>query len=332
MPPSAEASGVGDIVDRDAGTAADGGIYAGIGIPNPDSSQEFKIQTSTYDASYGRNPGANVNVVTKSGTNAFHGTAFEFFRNSQLNANDFFYNRDTCPTFSETCPEAGPEPEPVRRRDWRSDQEGQDLLLRQLSGNAAEERNCLAGSTPGATLPPIPAGDRKAPGFAAALAAANCHFPRFPIRGGRSAPGLRRIQHQPRGAEDPPTQECRRKLLHSELEQRDYQTVNFSQPAIYNANQVVLNGDYLINAKNTLAMRYFYTRDPQLITLGGFLPGTPTNQFYSNTNAVLKLTTIVSNSLVNEIRGSFQRNVAIASDTMPPAATNEQARHNGPGE
>ena len=39
---------------------------------------------------YGRNPGANVNVLTKSGTNAWHGTAFEFFRNADLNANDFF--------------------------------------------------------------------------------------------------------------------------------------------------------------------------------------------------------------------------------------------------
>ena len=58
------------------GTANDNGFYAAIPIPNPDAIQEFKIQTSTYDAGYGRNPGANVNVVTKSGTNAFHGAAF----------------------------------------------------------------------------------------------------------------------------------------------------------------------------------------------------------------------------------------------------------------
>ena len=67
---------------------------AGFPIPNPDAIQEFKIQTSTYDAGYGRNPGANVNVVTKSGTNPFHGTAFEFFRNSVLNANDWFIKRE----------------------------------------------------------------------------------------------------------------------------------------------------------------------------------------------------------------------------------------------
>ena len=44
-------------------------------IPNPDAISEFKIQTSSYDAGYGRNPGANVNVITKSGTNDFHGSA-----------------------------------------------------------------------------------------------------------------------------------------------------------------------------------------------------------------------------------------------------------------
>ena len=65
-------------------SAADQNVGAGIGIPNPDALQEFKIQTSTYDASYGRNPGANVNVVTKSGTNQLHGTAFYFLRDTSL--------------------------------------------------------------------------------------------------------------------------------------------------------------------------------------------------------------------------------------------------------
>ena len=65
---------------------------AGIPIPNPDSIREFKVQTTQYDASYGRNAGANVDIVTKSGSNSFHGSLFEFFRNDALNANEFFRN------------------------------------------------------------------------------------------------------------------------------------------------------------------------------------------------------------------------------------------------
>jgi hypothetical protein len=76
-----------------SGGAAQSGSYAGIPIPNPDSIQEFKVQTSQYDAAYGQNPGANVNVVTKSGTNNFHGAVWEFNRNNFFNANDFFYKR-----------------------------------------------------------------------------------------------------------------------------------------------------------------------------------------------------------------------------------------------
>ena len=74
------------------------GVWIGnFAMPNPDAIAEFKIQTSSYDAGYGRNPGANVNVVTKSGTNAFHGAAFEFLRNTALNANDWFLNRTNTP-------------------------------------------------------------------------------------------------------------------------------------------------------------------------------------------------------------------------------------------
>ena len=66
---------------------------AGLPIPNPDTIQEFKVQTGQYDATFGPNSGANVNIVTKSGSNLFHGSAFEFFRNRVLNANDFFFDR-----------------------------------------------------------------------------------------------------------------------------------------------------------------------------------------------------------------------------------------------
>lgn len=60
--------------------------------PNPDAIQEFKVLTSNFSAEYGRNSGGIVTVVTKSGTNDFHGTAFEYNRNEDYNANTYINN------------------------------------------------------------------------------------------------------------------------------------------------------------------------------------------------------------------------------------------------
>ena len=59
-------------------------------IPSIDSIEEFEVQTNTFSAEYGRNTGSVVNLVTKSGSNHLHGSAYEFFRNDALDARNFF--------------------------------------------------------------------------------------------------------------------------------------------------------------------------------------------------------------------------------------------------
>jgi Carboxypeptidase regulatory-like domain len=61
-------------------------------LPNPDAIDQFKVSTSLYDATQGRNGGGNINATLKTGTATYHGGVWEYFRNTVLDANDFFLN------------------------------------------------------------------------------------------------------------------------------------------------------------------------------------------------------------------------------------------------
>lgn len=69
--------------------SASGGTNSLVSV---DALQEFRIQTSTYAPEFGRTPGAQISIVTRSGTNRWHGNAFDYFRNDKLDANDWFAN------------------------------------------------------------------------------------------------------------------------------------------------------------------------------------------------------------------------------------------------
>ena len=65
--------------------------------PNPDAIAEFRLLTSDYTAEYGRNGGGVISIVTKSGTNQIHGSLFEFLRNRDFDANDYFNKQQGLP-------------------------------------------------------------------------------------------------------------------------------------------------------------------------------------------------------------------------------------------
>ena len=78
-------------------TRANGAI---IGVADVDTTQEIQVMTSDYQAEYGRAAGGQIRIVTKSGTRDFHGSAYEYFRNSDLNANTWSRNLSTSTIFA----------------------------------------------------------------------------------------------------------------------------------------------------------------------------------------------------------------------------------------
>jgi len=313
------------VVNAAAGfsSATDFGIYTGLGIPNPDSIQEFKIQTSTYDASYGRNPGANVNLVTKSGSNQFHGTLFEFFRNEALNANSFFYNRNRLPTQADK--------QVLKQNQFGGSFGGpvkKDKLFFFGSYQGTRQRNGVANEgTTNAFLYPIPGGDRNAPGFPAALGAALC-----PANRPGNISYLAFFSPMQVACDGSNINPVALNILRVKNADGNYyipgsttgqvQNVLYSQPAKYTENQYVANVDLLATAKHSLAGRFFFTRNPQEITSGGQMPGWKNTPVYTNINSAVKLTSVLTPNFINEARASFQRNVSAASDTLP--YTNQQ--------
>ena len=131
-------------------------------FPSVDSIQEFRVERNSFSAEFGQAQGAVVNLITKGGSNDFHGTLFEFFRNDSLNANNFFLNRSGQPrpqleynNFGGNF--SGPI---VKNRifffwseEWRRERRGQVLSAKVPT--AAEKMGDFSGALTG-NLPHIP--------------------------------------------------------------------------------------------------------------------------------------------------------------------------------
>jgi hypothetical protein len=312
------------------------GFYSAIPVPNPDTLQEFKIQTSLYDAGYGRNAGGNVNVVTKAGTNSIHGTAYEFFRNTDLNATDFFRNRQcgATPT-SAAC--AGGAKQIFNQNQWGGTVGGpvkKDKFFFFMAYQQTGQKNgsVSQGFSTGVTLPPVPVGPRgttsitgvndpTAAAFQAALGAALCP-------GNKASPSAFLTNPGGAGAGQGTQVACdgsnispyAMRYLQGTIAGGGYAIPSsgtagflsglaYTNPALDHQKQGMLNLDYVLNSKNTLSSKYYRSQEPQNINFFSTpsLPGLPGNNNYGYQNGIEKLTTIVSNTVVNEARISILR-------------------------
>jgi hypothetical protein len=280
--------------------------------PNPDAIQQFSVQTSQYDAGSGRSSGATVNVVTKSGTNSFHGTFFEFVRNDIFNANEFFRKRNNLPR-------------PVLKQNQFGFTFGGPIMKDRLfffgSYQGTRQRNgfASAGFASNVLLPPLPENRT-----AAMLGNAFCP---------ENHPGDKRYQTFFGGVQiacdGSNVNPVALNILNLRLPGSSYyvlgsgtgtfQTTPFSIPAKYNEDQILLNVDYVISSKHTFAERLFYSDAPQLSNFSGSnsMPGAPSETSNENLNIQLKLTSVLGANFVNEARMSGQRTITISTPLIP---------------
>jgi hypothetical protein len=283
----------------------------GIAIPAPDTIAEFKVQTGMYDAGYGRSTGANIDIVSKQGTNQFHGNVFEFFRNDVLNANNFFLN-------------ASSQPRPVLKQNQFGGTLGGPILKdktfffvsyqgsRQINGEAQ-------GALITSILPPL-TNDRSA----AALGA---------IFGGQSG-AFGGVAVAPNGSNISPVALA---LLNAKLADGTFaiptpQAITpqgvpestYSFPGHYQEDQYSVNLDQKLSDRNQLSGRFFHSDDntnQPFTPFSATIPGWGTTFTSSNYMFTLSDVHTFSSNLTNLARFGYMRFTGLQTQANPVNAS-----------
>jgi hypothetical protein len=306
-------------------------FYGSIPVPNPDALQEFKVQTSNYDSSYGRNSGAAVNVITKSGTNDWHGTLFEFLRNDDLNANTFFANRQGLP-----------------RGKLKQNQYGgtfggpvlKNKLFFFLSYEGTRQVNAVASlSTSSVNFPQQLTDNRTAAALGAAFCPPNnpagspgaAYANAFNPNAGTPLPVTDQVACNGSNISPVALNILNAKLPNGQFAIPSPQSIlnagttravgfsSYSVPAAFKEDQALFNIDYLISPKHTLAMRYYYadgvSTAPFNTAAQPYSDGQRRltgNQLFSG-----KLTSLLTTNMVNEAHFSSYYIRAFQASLVP---------------
>jgi hypothetical protein len=260
-----------------------------LAVPAPESIQEFKVQTSLYDATFGRSGGGNIQAVTKSGANDFHGAAYEYFRNDAFNANNPFLKA------------AGVQ-RPILKRNVFGGLLGgpikRDRAFFFISYQGTRERN-------GASISSLSSDVLIAQG----------------LTDDRSEQTLRTTFNVPS------INPIALALLNVKLPSGQFliptpQTngrYSGSTPSISQEDQFNTNFDYRINERNWLAVKFFFSNLPQTLALfgGTNVPGFAAEQEPANRLISLQDIHTFSSTVINEARIGYNLRLGRSSPGEP---------------
>jgi hypothetical protein len=252
-------------------------------FPFPDALLEFSVQTSNYSAEYGENAGGVVNVITKSGTNSFHGDAFEFVRNPIFNAQNFFAT-PTTPDRIKRNQYGGTVGGPVihdktfffvgyQRTAFRNLVLGSSHVVGQT-----DITNFLATGGPGATPGKLDPGVAKMLGIDPATGVYLGSAAKFSLAG-----------PLPTGSNP---------------------TVAFSKPDIENFDSGMGKIDHSIGKSDKITARYEFDRFTKAPVFNPLVAYTDATFSIVAQNALIHETHIFSPTLINDFRASYSREVS----------------------
>jgi Carboxypeptidase regulatory-like domain len=291
---------------------AQGNFSGGIPIPNPDTLQEFKVVTTPYDASNGRDAGANVDVLTKTGSNDLHASLFEFFRNNDMNANTWFLNYTG-------------QPRAVLKQNQFGGTVGGHIVRNKIfyfgSYQGTRQRNGISGGCAVTVqLPPL-TNDRSRASLGALFAGQRGEIqdllggvgPAILPDGSNINPvALAVLQLKlPNGQYVVPTPQT----INSSASSFDAEgTSSFSYACPFTEDQYMANGDYVLSDKGSLQLRYFMANSSSTETLvtpnqpGNAVPGFPYVGTSNFKNASITHTYTFTPTLVNQFQVGYNRN------------------------
>ena len=282
-------------------SAMDAEEEVGIAVPAPDTIQEFKVQTANYDASYGRGTGANVDLISKAGTNRFHGSVWEFARNDIFNANLFYRKADN-------------QPRPELKQNQFGGSLGGPVLHDKIfffgAYQGTRSRNGVAGAST-VFLPAITT-DRSARTIGNLFCGSGPNFAggtQVACDGSNINPvALKLLNLTLSGGQFAiPSPQI---LLPVIPGQTPIGQSTFAIPATYNEDQYTANLDGVLTHKDQLVARFFYSRSP---TIQGFapnaanVPGWGSTQLDQNVMLVLGYTHVFNSNMVNLARFGYTR-------------------------
>jgi len=267
-----------------------------LAVPAPETIQEFKVQTSLYDATFGRSGGGNIQLLTKSGTNNFHGVAYEYFRNEALNANNPFLK-------------AAGVKRPVLKRNVLGGTFGGPIQVENafffISYQGTREHN---GASPNSLSSNV----RVDPG----------------LTDDRSEQTLHKAF-----AELPSINPIALALLNVKLANGQFLVptpqvngrYSGSAPSRFREDQFNTNIDYRLNEKNWLAVKVFFSNARTTFALpanGGNVPGFSDDQEQNNRIISLQDVNTFNSSLINEARIGYNF-IRQDSSTQSPVKDSE---------